>query len=213
MGLVVFNTLGNRKEEFVPQNEGEVKMYVCGITAYDLCHLGHARANIVFDFIYRYLLFLGYHVSYVRNFTDIDDKIIDRALEEGVDFTVISERYIEAFKDDMERLGLLLPSNEPRATEHIPEIIALVEKLIGDGYAYEVDGDVYCSVDRIVDYGKLSGKKSRNSWQAHGSTSTRGRGIRSILPSGKGAKKGNLPGKAPGDPEGRVGTSNVPPCR
>ncbi len=159
MGLVVFNTLGNRKEEFVPQNEGEVKMYVCGITAYDLCHLGHARANIVFDFIYRYLLFLGYHVSYVRNFTDIDDKIIDRALEEGVDFTVISERYIEAFKDDMERLGLLLPSNEPRATEHIPEIIALVEKLIGDGYAYEVDGDVYCSVDRIVDYGKLSGKK------------------------------------------------------
>lgn len=159
MGLVVFNTLGNKKEEFIPLKEGEVRMYVCGITAYDLCHLGHARANIVFDFIFRFLLFLGYDVSYIRNFTDIDDKIIDRAHEEGVDFTVISERYIEAFEEDMKKLGLLRPTNEPRATGHIPEIIAMVEELIGKGHAYEVDGDVYYSVDKIFDYGKLSGKK------------------------------------------------------
>jgi cysteinyl-tRNA synthetase len=159
MGLVVFNTLGNRKEEFIPSKEGEIKMYVCGITAYDLCHLGHARATIVFDFIFRYLLFLGYNVSYIRNFTDIDDKIIDRALEEKVDFSVISERYIEAFKEDMSRLGLLLPTHEPRATEHIPEIIAMVGDLVEKGYAYEVGGDVYYAVDKIIDYGKLSGKK------------------------------------------------------
>lgn len=158
MGLVVFNTLGNRKQGFVPLREGEVRMYVCGITAYDHCHLGHARANMVFDFIFRYLSYLGYRVTYVRNFTDIDDKIITRAREENVDFTVISERYIEAFKEDMTRLGILNPTHEPRATEHIPEIVSMVEDLIEKGYAYEVSGDVYCSVDKISGYGKLSGK-------------------------------------------------------
>ncbi len=159
MSLVVFNTLGNRKEEFVPLEEGKVKMYVCGVTVYDLCHLGHARANMVFDFIYRYLMYKGYEVVYVRNFTDIDDKIINRANEEGVDFRVITERYIEAFREDMGRLGLLSPTYEPRATEHIDGIIALIERLVELGKAYVIDGDVYYSIDTFPEYGKLSGKK------------------------------------------------------
>ncbi|RMG60726.1 MAG: cysteine--tRNA ligase [Deltaproteobacteria bacterium] len=158
MSLIVFNTLGNRKEPFEPLEEGKVRMYVCGVTVYDLCHLGHARANMVFDFIYRYLLHSGFDVTYVRNFTDIDDKIIKRANEEGVDFRVISERYIQAFYEDMGRLGLLSPTFEPKATEHIDGIIELVSRLIERGHAYVVDGDVYFAIDTFPDYGKLSGK-------------------------------------------------------
>jgi cysteinyl-tRNA synthetase len=158
MVLKVFNSLGNRKEEFHPIYEGKVSMYVCGVTVYDLCHLGHARANLVFDFIYRYFLHLGYDVTYVRNFTDIDDKIIKRALEEKVDFRDVSERYIQAFGEDMGRLGLLVPTFEPRATDHINEIISLVKTLVDGGHAYVVGGDVYYSVETFSFYGSLSGR-------------------------------------------------------
>ncbi len=158
MTLSVFNTMGSRKEPFVPIVPGKVRMYVCGVTVYDLCHIGHARANVAFDIIVRYLRHTGYDVTYVRNFTDIDDKIIRRASEEGSDYLAISTKYIRAFHDDFDRLGLLRPDVEPKATEHIPEIVALVARLVREGKAYEVGGDVYYSVKGFPGYGKLSGK-------------------------------------------------------
>ncbi|MGC9196696.1 MAG: class I tRNA ligase family protein, partial [Syntrophobacteraceae bacterium] len=117
MAFVIYNTLTGKKEEFVPLEPGRVKMYVCGITVYDLCHIGHARSAIVFDVIYRFLISQGYQVCYVRNFTDIDDKILRRAAAEGVDFRTIAERFIRAFHEDMDGLGLLPPTMEPHATE------------------------------------------------------------------------------------------------
>jgi len=158
MTLCVFNTLGNRKEPFEPATPGTVRMYVCGVTVYDLCHIGHARANVAFDIIVRYLRHRGYEVTYVRNFTDIDDKILRRAAETGSDYRTVSEKYIEAFYRDFDRMGLLRPEAEPRATAHIPEIIALVAKLVDAGLAYPVDGDVYYAVKGFREYGKLSGK-------------------------------------------------------
>jgi len=158
MTLSVFNTMGSRKEPFVPLAPGKVRMYVCGVTVYDLCHIGHARANVAFDIIVRYLRYTGYDVTYIRNFTDIDDKIIRRAAEEGSDYLALSTKFIRAFHDDFDRLGLLRPDVEPKATEHIPEIVALVARLVGEGKAYEVGGDVYYSVKGFPGYGKLSGK-------------------------------------------------------
>jgi cysteinyl-tRNA synthetase len=158
MSLTVFNTMGNRKEPFLPRVPGKVGMYVCGVTVYDLCHVGHARANVAFDIIVRYLRHAGYDVKYVRNFTDIDDKILRRAVEEGSDYLAVSTKYIQAFYEDFDRLGLLRPETEPKATEHIPEIVALVQELVEKGKAYAVNGDVYYSVKRFPEYGKLSGK-------------------------------------------------------
>jgi cysteinyl-tRNA synthetase len=160
MALTVFNTLGNRKEAFVPVNPGQVKVYMCGVTVYDLCHVGHARANVAFDIIVRYLRYRGYVVTYVRNFTDIDDKIIHRASRESTDYLTISNRYIEAFYKDFDRMGLVRPDLEPRATEHIPDIIDLVSRLVAAGKAYVVGGDVYYSVRGFEGYGKLSGKNT-----------------------------------------------------
>jgi cysteinyl-tRNA synthetase len=133
-------------------------MYVCGVTVYDLCHIGHARSAIVFDVIRRYLAFREYTVAFVRNFTDVDDKIIRRAQQEGVPAREISERYIEEFSRDMAAIGVLAPTIEPKATDHIPEMIALIERLVGGGFAYVVDGDVYFEIARFPEYGKLSGK-------------------------------------------------------
>jgi cysteinyl-tRNA synthetase len=160
MALTVFNTLGNRKEPFVPVSPGKVRAYVCGVTVYDLCHIGHARANVAFDIIVRYLRYRGYQVTYVRNFTDIDDKIIRRADRENTDYRTISTRYIEAFYEDFDRMGLVRPDAEPRATEHIPDIIGLIGRLIAAEKAYVVGGDVYYSVRRFGEYGKLSGKNT-----------------------------------------------------
>ena len=162
MALQVYNTLTGKKEEFVPLEPGRVRMYVCGITVYDLCHIGHARSAIVFDVIYRYLLSLGYQVTYVRNFTDIDDKIIRRAAEEGKDYRTIADRYIRAFYEDMDRLGLLRPTLEPLATEHIAEMIEIVGKLVEKGAAYKAGTDVYFKVDRFPGYGKLSGRDTED---------------------------------------------------
>ncbi len=158
MALTIFNSLGNRKEPFVPLEPGKVKLYLCGVTVYDFCHIGHARANVAFDIIVRYLRFSGNQVTFVRNFTDIDDKIINRANEQGTDYLSLSTRYIEAFYEDFDRMGLLRPDVEPKATEHIPEIITLCERLIAGGKAYPVAGDVYYSVKGFKEYGKLSGK-------------------------------------------------------
>jgi cysteinyl-tRNA synthetase len=159
MALKIFNTLANEKQEFVPLTPGEVRMYVCGVTVYDSSHIGHARSLISFDVIYRYLRFLGYRVEFVRNFTDVDDKIIDKANREKVGCEAITGRYIEEFHRDGETLGLLRPSSEPRATAHIPEIIDLILKLESKGLAYRIEGDVYYSVAGFAEYGKLSRKK------------------------------------------------------
>ncbi len=156
MALRVYNTLTGEKETFIPLVPGKAGMYVCGVTVYDYCHIGHARANVVFDIIYRYLKYSGYDVTYVRNYTDIDDKIINRANREGVDYRNITERFIEAFDNDMTRMGLLKPTLEPKATDHIANIIAIVQTLINKGHAYEADGDVYFAVESFPSYLKLS---------------------------------------------------------
>ena len=160
MPLKIFNTLGGEKEEFVPLTPGQVRMYVCGVTVYDSAHLGHCRFLITFDVIYRYLRFLGLDVTYVRNFTDVDDKIIKRANDEGVSCETITARYIDEFHQDSEALGLLAPTNEPLATRHVLEIVAIIEQLLRNGHAYQIDGDVYYSVLSFFDYGKLSGKNT-----------------------------------------------------
>ncbi|HET6420740.1 MAG TPA: cysteine--tRNA ligase [Geobacteraceae bacterium] len=165
MPLRVFNTLSGKKEEFVPVTPGKVRMYVCGVTVYDYCHIGHARANVVFDVIFRYLKWLGNEVTYIRNYTDIDDKIINRANKEGVPFYEISERFIREFDRDMESLGLQLPTSQPKATENIDEIIKLVGALVDKGYAYQAGGDVYYCVEKFDSYLKLS-KRNLDDMQA-----------------------------------------------
>jgi len=156
MTIRIHNTLTGKKEEFISLYEKKAGMYVCGVTVYDLCHIGHARSAIVFDTIYRYFRYRGYDVTFVRNFTDIDDKIIKRANEEGVDYKTVAEKYIGEFDVDMGALGLEKPSVEPRATEHIPDMIRLISALIQKGFAYRSNGDVLFSVEKFKDYGKLS---------------------------------------------------------
>ncbi len=159
MPLKIFNSLTRRKEEFVPLVVGQARMYVCGVTVYDLCHIGHARSAIVFDVIRRYLVFKGFKVTFVRNYTDVDDRIIKRANDEGVAAQEISERYIAECQTDMAAIGVLPGDVEPKATEHIPEMINLIERLTRKGVAYPVDGDVNFEVRRFPGYGKLSGKR------------------------------------------------------
>jgi len=158
MPIRIYNTLTRTKEELRPIEEGHVRLYVCGITSYDFCHIGHARSFLVFDMIVRYLRYRGYKVTFVRNFTDIDDKIINRAREQGVDSLELANRFIEEFYADTDRLGILRPDLEPRATEHIPEMIELIRDLIDKGLAYQADGDVYFRVDSFDRYGSLSGR-------------------------------------------------------
>ena len=157
--LQIFNSLNRRKEIFTPIEPGKVRMYVCGMTVYDHCHVGHARVMVVFDVVLRWLRAQGYAVTYVRNITDIDDKIIRRAQERGEPPTALTGRYIAAMHEDSAALGILPPTAEPRATAHIPEILAMIETLIARGFAYAADnGDVYYSVAAFPGYGKLSGK-------------------------------------------------------
>ena len=156
--MKILNTLTRRKEEFVPINEGKVGIYVCGPTVYDYIHIGNARPMIVFDTLRRYLEYKGYDVNYVSNFTDVDDKIIKRANEEGVDASVISERYIAEVKKDMAALNVREATTHPKATEEIPDMIEMVKTLIDKGYAYEVNGTVYFRTRKFKDYGKLSKK-------------------------------------------------------
>lgn len=158
MSIRIYNTLTRAKEPLRPIEEGHVKLYVCGITSYDYCHVGHARSALVFDMVVRYLRHRGYRVTFVRNFTDIDDKIINRANEQGIDSATLALRFINEFYTDMDALGTLRPDIEPKATEHVPEMIALVEDLIAKGMAYPVNGDVYYRVERFAKYGQLSGR-------------------------------------------------------
>ncbi len=157
--LQIYNTLSRKKEEFKPINEGEVRMYVCGMTVYDLCHIGHARVLVAFDVVTRYLRAKGYKVTYVRNITDVDDKIIRRANENGEEFTALTERMIAEMHKDGAELGVLPPDAEPKATAYIDEMQAMISTLIEKGYAYAPgNGDVYYRVNKFEGYGKLSGK-------------------------------------------------------
>ncbi|WP_373183637.1 cysteine--tRNA ligase [Halomonas campaniensis] len=157
--MQIYNTLTRRKEAFTPIEPGRVRMYVCGMTVYDYCHLGHARVMVAFDVITRYLRYRGFDVTYVRNVTDIDDKILRRADENGETISSLTERMIEAMHEDEARLGVLPPDSEPRATRHIGDIIAMIETLITKGYAYAADnGDVYYRVRRFEGYGKLNNR-------------------------------------------------------
>ncbi len=155
----IYNSLTKKIEDFIPLNSPKVTMYVCGITAYDSSHLGHARSAVIFDVFYRFLKYLGYEVIYVRNITDIDDKIINRSNKEGIFWKDLTKKYIEEYEEVTKTLNLLKPTYEPRASEHIPEIIALIEKLIEKGFAYQSNGDVYFEVKKFPSYGKLSGRK------------------------------------------------------
>ena len=157
--LQIHNSLTRRKDPFQPIEPGKVRMYVCGMTVYDYCHLGHARVMVVFDVVYRYLRALGYEVTYIRNITDIDDKIIRRAAEAGEPMQALTERFIRAMHEDSDALGILRPTDEPRATAHMDEILAMIGTLIEKGLAYVAEnGDVYYAVARFPGYGKLSGK-------------------------------------------------------
>ena len=154
MSLRVYNTLQGKKETFVPITENRVNMYVCGPTVYDTSHIGHARSVVVFDTIYRWLMKTGYEVTYVRNFTDVDDKIINKSNEIGEECSAITEKYIDEFHNEMDALNVLRPTVEPKATEHITHIIQFIQKLIDKGKAYHVEGgDVYFSLDAFEDYG------------------------------------------------------------
>ena len=154
-----YNTMSRKKETFTPVRKGLVGVYACGITAYALSHIGHARSAVAFDILVRLLRYKGYEVTFVRNFTDVDDKIIKRANDEGVSSTEIAETYIKAYHEDMDRLGVIRADIEPRATEHIQEMLNLTERLIADGKAYATpSGDVYFRVRSFPGYGKLSGR-------------------------------------------------------
>jgi cysteinyl-tRNA synthetase len=159
--LMLHNTMKRKKEPFVPRDaeQNKVSMYVCGVTVYDYSHIGHARVYVAFDILYRQLTRMGYDVTYCRNFTDVDDKIIKRAAENGETCDALVDRFIDAFHEDIDALGCVRPTMEPRATDHIGDITALCERLIEKGYAYSADGDVYFSVDALPEYGSLSGRK------------------------------------------------------
>ncbi len=156
MSLSFFNSLSGRKEAFQPRVAGKVGMYVCGVTVYDMCHIGHARAYVTADIIYRHLEASGLAVTYVRNFTDVDDKIIKRADEQGISVEQLTQKFIDEFYADMDALGNRRPQIEPRVTQHMADIVKTVEALIERGHAYEVEGDVYFDVASWPEYGKLS---------------------------------------------------------
>lgn len=159
MSLKIYNTLNNRKEDFVPRDPGKVDMYVCGPTTYNLIHLGNARPLIVFDTVRRYLEYCGFEVTYIQNFTDIDDKIINRANEEGMDPLALADKYIKEYYKDAGDLKVRPATMHPKVSEHLPEIIDMIQGIINNGYAYEVNGDVYFAVSKFGGYGKLSGRK------------------------------------------------------
>ena len=213
--LKIHNSLTGKKAEFKPLRGNEVRMYVCGMTVYDYIHIGHARMLTVFDLVQRYLRARGYDVTYVRNITDIDDKIIHRAAENGEDWKALARRFIEAMHEDCALLGLEPPDPEPRATEYIAPIVAMTQTLIDKGYAYpRGNGDVMYSVRKFPDYGALSGKKdrrvARRCARADRRVQAGSAGFRAVEARQAGrARRGHRPGVR----AARAGTSNARRCR
>jgi len=160
--LTIHNTLTGQKDPFEPLVPGTVRMYVCGVTVYDECHIGHARSALVFDVIRNYFGYIGYAVTFVKNFTDVDDKIINRASQEGRSWLAVVDQYLRAYERDMGRLGIRPADIEPKATEHIPDIIKLIERLLTKGHAYRLNGDVYYQVATYPAYGRLSKRKAED---------------------------------------------------
>lgn len=159
MSIKVYNTLTRQKEDFIPVQEGKASIYVCGVTPYNHPHIGNARPFVTWDVIHRFLVHEGYEVTHVQNFTDVDDKIINAANAEGVTWADISGRYIDAYFEAMDKLNVKRVDNYPRVSEHMEDIVKMIEQLIANGYAYAVEGDVYFRVEKFADYGKLSGRK------------------------------------------------------
>jgi len=211
MSQKIFNTATRKKEVFQPIKEGAVGIYVCGITTYDVCHVGHARAAIVFDVVVRHLRARGYNVTYVKNFTDVDDKIIERANKEGVSIAEISERYIKAHDEDMAALRVQTPTVTPRATEHMKDIIALISVLEKQGYAYCVDGDVYFSISNYGKYGNLSGRNLEEMIAGARVDVNDKKKNPLDFALWKKVRKESLFGKAHGERVARAGILNVPP--
>jgi hypothetical protein len=211
--LQLTNTLSRRREPFVPLVPGQVSLYCCGVTVYDLCHLGHARSYINWDVLRRYLIWSGYAVTFVQNYTDIDDKILKRAAEEGSSMQAVSERNIEAFAADMARLNILPADRMPRATLSLGAIRALIEELEAKGAAYSADGDVYFAVMKHAGYGKLSGRDLAEQQDNAGGRVATTEEARKQHPFDfalwKGPSRGSPAGNPPGARAGRAGTSSA----
>ena len=202
--MQIYNSMTRKKEEFKPIHEGKVGIYACGPTVYNYFHIGNARPFIIFDVLRRYLEYRGYEVTFVQNFTDIDDKMIRKANEEGVTVKEIADRYIQEYFVDAKALGIRPATVHPRATEHMPQIIAMIQKLMDNGLAYESKGDVYFRVRAFPAYWKI--------WKAaHGSVWTSRRKTRWTSPCGRRRSPANLRGKARGVWAAPAGTSNAPP--
>ena len=201
--MKLFNTLTRRKEEFVPLEEGKVRMYVCGPTVYNLIHIGNARPMIIFDTVRRYMEYKGYEVNYVSNFTDVDDKIIKKAIEEGVSAQEISERYIAECKKDMDGMNVKPATTNPQATQEIDGMISMIQTLVDKGYAYPAaDGTVYFRVKKFKEYGKLSHKNLDDPVKTR-------KKIHWILFSGNRRKRENHPGLHHGVTDVRDGILSV----
>ncbi len=206
MAFRLYNTATRKKEDFQPLEEGKVGIYVCGVTVYDLCHIGHARSTIVFDILTRYLRARGLDVTYVRNFTDVDDKIIERAKLLGRDTGSLAQEFIDDFYQDMGALRVLNADVEPRATEHIDGMIEMIEALIDRGNAYVESADVYFSVTSFKGYGSLSGRKLDDMRAGSRIAVDKKKDIPWILSCGKAQKRVSLNGQAPGGRADRAGT-------
>ena len=213
MSLRFTNSLTSRTEAFEPLTAGKASIYCCGVTVYDLCHLGHARSYINWDVLRRYLIWRGYDVTYVQNYTDIDDKILNRANEEGITMQAVSERNIEAFEVDMGRLGILPADRMPRATGCIEGIQTLISELESKGAAYSSDGDVYFDISKAKNYGKLSGRDPNDQQHKPAVEPLMERKAASVIPlispCGRGPKPENPAGNPPGGQAARAGTSNA----
>ena len=204
--------MSRKKETFTPVRKGLVGVYACGITAYALSHIGHARSAVAFDILVRLLRYKGYEVTFVRNFTDVDDKIIKRANDEGVSSTEIAETYIKAYHEDMDRLGVIRADIEPRATEHIQEMLNLTERLIADGKAYATpSGDVYLRVRSLPATASCPAARPTTCVPARASYPATKRKTRWTSPSGKAPSPANPTGKARGARDAPAGTSSARP--
>lgn len=207
--LKVYNTLTRKKETFTPVTPGQVKMYVCGITPYNHSHMGNARPFVTWDVIKRYLEHLGYEVTHIQNFTDVDDKIINAANGENVTWDTISNRYIASYFDVMDKLHVRRADKYPRVSEHMEEIIHMIEVLIEKGFAYVIDNDVYYSVEKFAGYGKLSGRSLDDMMAGARIEETTASTILWTSLCGKALSRANRLGKAPGDRAARAGISNA----
>lgn len=211
MTLLLTNTLSRKKERFSPQKKDTVSLYVCGITPYDYAHVGHGRCYVTFDVLARLLKTMGHHVTYVRNFTDVDDKLLSKAQAELGDekrFKSISQKFEQAFHEDMNALNCESPTHEPTVTEHIPEIISYIERLIAQGAAYVVEGDVYFDISHFPDYGALSGREQDDVLAGARIEVDDEKKIRPILHCGRETIFSHF-GNHHGDMEGLVGILNV----